>query len=659
MKYRYSIFLLFLILNLAVFSQPQKFDKYHTPKEAAVFLKKLAKNDLRVVELSKTSGGNEILCLKAGSENAPVIMVAANMEGDNPLATEAALKLADDLSRNPKLYSDNSWLIIPCGNPDAADRFFQKPLYQSNRNFDKVNDDLDENIDEDGFEDLNSDGYITSMRVKDPMGEWIVSEKDIRIMRKALPEKGEKGIYKLYSEGIDNDNDGKYNEDMPGGINLGCNYPQFFRPFTKTDGKWPGVTPESKSIIKFVNETKNIAMIIVFGSTNISLNKPAGGRKGESDLNKIFIPRRFVSFLNAEPGKAYSMQEVIDLAKGVMPPGTEVDEADVIEMLGLSSFNNPLPEDIKFYEEISLNYQDFIKRTGMDSKRLDAEKEKDGSFEVYSYYQLGVPAFSMDFWTLPITSSSTDSSLSLEVIGKMSNEEFLKLDKEKIEKFLKANNAPDNFSYEQLTASIKSGKLDIKKMIDFIKKNPTKKESSADDIKMEALLAWNDKSAKKCFIDWKAFNHPQLGEVEIGGVIPYSYCTPPESMVDNLVSKQVPWVFELAGKLPKIKILKVESVNKGSGIYEIKAFVENSGYLPYPTAAGVRTNKIKPVILSFDNPDLKFLDGKKRMLIKKINGNSSQLVRWLVHSEKPGKLKLIMETGIGQSGIYEFQLGGK
>ena len=666
MKYqKYFLFIALTLLPYLLLSQQISFKKYHSPKEVNGILEDFSKQkNVKLHNLTKDNAGHTLSLIEIGTGEKilgkPAVLVTGNMEGDVPLSTEAALFLIDHLLKNPKLYSDRTWYIMPILSYEAAERFFKKPLRQDTRNFTKHNDDLDENIDEDDYEDLNGDGYITEMRVKDPLGEWIPSETDPRILRKANNEKGEKGIYKLYSEGIDNDNDGLYNEDPIGGVNVGCNFPQFFRHFTNTDGEWPGSEPESKSMMKFVNEHKNIAMVIVFGSTNICLNKPYNGRKGDADLSRISIPRRYADMLNADPAQTYSMAEVIAMAKNVFPPGEDVTESTIMEMLGLGGLNNPTPEDMKFYEELSLKYKEFLKTAKLDGKRLESEKEKDGSFEIYSYFQLGLPTFSMDFWTIPETvTDKKDSSLSLEKIEKMKNDEFLSLGKEKIEKLIKDLSLPKSYTFEQISDLLKSGKTDLKKFVEIIKKSTVKKEPETNDIKIKSLLAFSDRNGKYAFKDWTPFKHPQLGDVEIGGVVPYSYNTPADSMIDRLISAQVPWVFELADKLPKIKISKVESLSKGNGIYEIKAYIENVGYLPYPTNAGVRINKILPVILTFDNQTIKILEGKKRTLIKRIAGNTTVMAKWLIQSDKPIKLKLSAETYMAYSDTYEFQLGEK
>ena len=56
------------------------------------------------------------------------------------------------------------------------------------------------------------------MRRKDPFGQYRTDPEDPRLMVRVKP--GEKGEWTLLGdEGIDNDGDGKINEDLPGGCN--------------------------------------------------------------------------------------------------------------------------------------------------------------------------------------------------------------------------------------------------------------------------------------------------------------------------------------------------------------------------------------------------------------------------------------------------------
>ena len=208
--------------------------------------------------------------------------------------------------------------------------------------------------------------------MKDPAGEWMPVDGEPRLMRKADASKGEKGIYKLYIEGIDNDGDGEYNEDPPGGTNIAITFPHLFHPWTATGGRWPGSEPETFGIMKFAIEHPEIAMTFAFGATNMCLQPPAGGRSGSFDANAIKVPERIAGQLGADATRTYSMKEIIELVRPLAPPGFEITEGMIASFLGLGAVVNPQEEDLKFYKELSDKYKEFLKANKLDAQAARA-----------------------------------------------------------------------------------------------------------------------------------------------------------------------------------------------------------------------------------------------------------------------------------------------
>ncbi len=386
------------------------FDRYHRPEEIAAALQDLARANpgfAKVHVLAKSPGGRDLVLFEVGPETAkaaktlPAVFVAADMDGTVPLSGEAALWLAKSLCDKADLRADRTWYVLACGNPDAAAGYFGKPQRRDTRNARPKNDDQDDAIDEDGPDDLDGDGLITQMRVKDPEGAWIAVPGEPRLMKKADGAKGEKGVWKLYSEGLDDDRDGQFNEDGPGGVTLATAFPHLYKYHAPDAGPWPGSEAETFALLKFFDAHREIGLAFVFGESNFCLNPPRAGRKGDADFNQIKVPERVAGFINADPTRTYSMAEIIELVKPLVPPGMEVTEGLVAGFLELGAVVNPLEDDLKFYKELSEKYKEFLKAAKLDAKRLDPAADKDGSLELYAYYHLGLPSFALDFWTPP------------------------------------------------------------------------------------------------------------------------------------------------------------------------------------------------------------------------------------------------------------------
>jgi len=620
---------------------------------------------VKVHRMAVTPGGREMLMIEIGKAGTtvPAVLVTANMTGTTPLATEAALSLASRILTDAALPVSHTWYIVPMGNPDAYARFFMKPLWSDPGNSTPFNDDTDDQTDEDGYNDLNNDGLITQMRVKAHDGTWVPVEGEPRLMRRADATKGEKGIYRLYSEGTDDDGDGQYNEDAPGGTNVNINFPHLFKSFGKRSGLYPGSEPESAALLKFAFAHPEIAMVLSFGTTNYLLAPPQGGRKGSLDTDNIRIPREIGTAMGIDVSRTYTMAEIMEMVQPMMPPGMTADESMIASFLGLGAVVNPMQEDLAFYNEISSDYKEYLKKKGVTEERFDPEQPEDGSFELWSYYHLGLPVFTMDLWGLPKPKEEKkeSSAITIESLEKMSSEEFLALGEEKIAAFLKESGAPAQYNARMVMGIVSGGQMKPAQMAAMMKQMPApKKDEKKGDPKETALLAFSDKHLEgKGFVPWTAYKHPTLGDVEIGGFAPFTENTPPASMVDSLLDLHLPYVFELVKRLPKLSIAEVKVTEKGGGVYQLEAWVTNERYLPYPTAMGKRNKIPAPAIMTLEGDGIEILSGKKRTPVPEVGGMKSARYVWLVRSPKKGTMTIRLESKQAGNDSKQITIGGK
>ena len=619
-----------------------------------------------VSQLATSPGGSQVLLLEIGKEIStgekknPAILVAGNLEGDRPLTGLAALRLAEMILDNPGHYASKNWYIIPSGNPDALTGYFRTPLNENTRNATPHNDDVDELTDEDGFDDLNGDGMITRMRVRDPEGEWIPVEDEPRLMRKADLSKGEQGIYKVYSEGTDNDEDGKYNEDGTGGTNVNLNFPHLFEPFDPETGLYPGSSPEARAILEFVYAHPEIAMTFAFGATNFCYSPPKKGRKGEVDTDRLTIPDRYAEMLGADPDRTYSMAEVIEMVRPLVPAGVTVDESMIAGFLGLGAVVNPLDEDLAFFNKLSEEYKKYLEEKGVTSERFDPERARDGSFELWSYYHLGVPVFSMDLWSVPKPVKKENGGLDLEQLGRMTSDEFLALGEEKIAAFMEEAGVPEQFTAERVMAMVQNGQTDPGQLAEMIEKMPEKaQEDAGADPEEKALLDYSDRVlGGKGFVNWELFDHPTLGEVEIGGFAPFTATTPEYAVSDSLLKIHLPWIFELAGKLPSLRIHRASVESQGAGVYRLEVWIENDSYLPFPTAMGKRNKQPAPAVVLLGGSGYTLLSGYDRTPAGDLKGKSRKKLTWLIRADKKAEIEIDLTSKSAGSDRTTVQIGG-
>src|SRR5690606_2895176 len=126
--------------------------------------------------------------------------------------------------------------LRPQNNPDGSNLYLH--THVANRSSVRpIDNDGDGLLDEDEADDLDGDGVIHQIRWKPTMQgadtlppNMVTDPRDPsgRLLRPARA--GETGVYRVMAEGIDNDGDGRINEDGIGGLDLHRNYPENWRP---------------------------------------------------------------------------------------------------------------------------------------------------------------------------------------------------------------------------------------------------------------------------------------------------------------------------------------------------------------------------------------------------------------------------------------------
>jgi hypothetical protein len=104
--------------------------------------------------------------------------------------------------------------------------------------------------------------------VASSIGGYIQHPDDPAVLIKADVTKGEKGRYIIYSEGVDNDKDGEWNEDGEGGVwfnkNLSFKHPSF----TPGSGEFAVSEIETRALLDKLFTLFNVYAVISFSSQN-------------------------------------------------------------------------------------------------------------------------------------------------------------------------------------------------------------------------------------------------------------------------------------------------------------------------------------------------------------------------------------------------------
>jgi len=220
---------------------PLRFDHYYDYDQLVQALKVLhqAYPNLTKLELvGKSEEQREIWSLTINNPktglalNKPGVYVDGNIHGNEIQAGEVCLYFLNEMltkyGKNEKitnLVNKNAYYVIPSVNVDGRYHFFKDAnTSSSNRGLRRPkDDDRDGLFDEDFPDDLDGDGNICQMRKKDPLGKYKTDPEDPRLMIRVKP--GEKGEWTILGqEGIDNDGDGRINEDSEGYVDPNRNW---------------------------------------------------------------------------------------------------------------------------------------------------------------------------------------------------------------------------------------------------------------------------------------------------------------------------------------------------------------------------------------------------------------------------------------------------
>lgn len=164
--------------------------------------------------------------------------------------------------------------------------------------------------------------------------------------------------------------------------------------------------------------------------------------------------------------------------------------------------------------------------------------------------------------------------------------------------------------------------------------------TTEDLFEFDRLLLFDDS-----FIPWKTVQHPQYGEVEVGGFKKTLGRLHPGFLLETDAHRNAAFCIYNANELPLLEVTNISVKELGNGIKEVSATIENKRMLPTHSATNLKYR--------IDPPDYVYLEGApvisgmvvddllqnrtteqkknpQRIEIKNIPGNSMVDVRWLV-----------------------------
>jgi len=552
------------------------FDHTHTHAEVVAYLQSATKAYPEITKLEtvgKSYLGKDLLVLEITNHKTgpglekPGYWIDGNLHSGEVFGGEVCLHTIitrlTGYGRDPAITAivDNyTFYVMPKVNPDGSDHYITKPdgMRSTVRPFDE---DGDGRLDEDPPEDLNGDGYITMMRVADPNGPMRTSPEDPRLMvprTQGVEKEKWAGQWRVYQEGIDNDNDGVFNEDGVGGIDINRNFPEQWQPhpFSVNPGLYPLSEAESRALADAMLARPNLTGSINYHMTgNVAVFPPSAVRN--------------------------------DPITG-----------DIVQ---------PQPDDQAAYRRLGAKMIELSDTTKVQVFKIQGQSPVAGgqiwgTVVDWAYYRLGIHSWIFEFGINPGVTELFPSS------GK-------EIDR----------------------------------------------------------LRWSDKNiGGKLFADWKSFNHPQLGTVEIGGLLGKIYDPTyktytniqvlPGPEYEKRLTAHTNWHLFLISQAPLVRVENVKAVPGDPGYFTVTADVRNIGSLPtYVTEQAVLSGLAKTVKASVTLEGASLVHGAAQLDLGHLKGNGSReasagKVSWLVKVSGTGKPKATIRAVSEKGGTDSKQL---
>ncbi|MHB8636868.1 MAG: M14 family metallopeptidase [Fimbriimonadaceae bacterium] len=278
------------------------FDRYYAFDELTALLHAFAADYPALVEvdsIGKSHEGRDIWLVTVTNKatgshrDKPAFWCDGNIHASEVSASAAVLYILNDLTTRygqdaqiTRAVDSRAFYLVPRLGPDGAEWALQSPprvIRSSTRPYPH------EEEDPYGLErcDLDGDGRILSIRIKDSNGPWKVADEEPRLLKQREP--GEVGgtYYRLLPEGLFHNFDGltMRGRKIKEGLDMNRNFPSAWRLEGEQHGAGPFPTsePEIHAAVTAICERPNICGAVTFHTfAGVHLRPPS--RMPDDDL---------------------------------------------------------------------------------------------------------------------------------------------------------------------------------------------------------------------------------------------------------------------------------------------------------------------------------------------------------------------------------------
>ena len=505
---------------------PVAFDRFYRYDELTEILRAWAdeRPDLyRLDSIGVSYEGRDIwLCTVTNFETGPdlekpALLIEANIHSLEVTGATAALHLIDRLlagygddRRVTQVLDTRAFYVIPRLNPDGPElALADRPRFirSSTRPWPLV-----EEVDGLHEEDLDGDGRILMMRVRDPNGAWKAHPEERRLLTRREPDDVDGDFYRVLWEGRIRNYDGVTIKVAPPleGLDLNRNFPMEWAVEAEQYGAGPYPTsePEIRAMVQAIVERPNITGHIAYHTFSGVHLRPYSGYPDEH------FPTPDL--------RAY-------------------------QLIGEKA------TELTGYPAISI-FHDF---------KYDPKQTVKGGANDWLYDHLGIFSWTTEFWS------------------------------------------------PQREAGIEDYEF-----IDWLRDHPPE-----DDLK---LLRWSDEQLDgKGYVDWYAFEHDQLGEVELGGWnLMYCWGNVPPPFLEREIAPHTEFAIWQLLASPRLELRTAEVEELGCDRWLVRLVLENTGWLPTSVSEkAVERKAVRPLEAEITLPEGgRVIGGEKKVELGQLQG---------------------------------------
>jgi len=151
----------------------------------------------------------------------------------------------------------------------------------------------------------------------------------------------------------------------------------------------------------------------------------------------------------------------------------------------------------------------------------------------------------------------------------------------------------------------------------------------------------NTTSQDRGLIDWKPYNHPQLGNVEIGGFAPFHRFNPHPSMIQPSLVFHTDYCIHLMNQMADLQFRNINITDMGDAISRVRITFSNPGWFPTCTAQGQKSRTSWPITVRLKTTkDQMIYAGEPFEIIPSIPGGKTRTLEWQIQGPRGSEVTL-------------------